>query len=87
MRRISVAQSGAQKKREYGRKMYPEYIHDLKRQLAHLATENAGLLKRACLAESRLRSSEKRNALLLKEFAGIRRPVHLGSIQSGSRKS
>ena len=52
-------------------------IRDLEGRLASVATENAGLLRRAREAENRLDRAEKQNAQLLQQLADDRRPVRL----------
>ncbi len=52
-------------------------IRDLEGRLASVATENAGLLRRAREAENRLDRAEKQNAQLLQQLADARRPVRL----------
>lgn len=49
-----------------------EKIRDLEGQLCKLATENAGLLRRAQDTEARLQLSEQRNAQLLRQLSELR---------------
>lgn len=52
-------------------------IDELDSRLARMATENAGLLRRAREAEARLERSEQHNAQLLRQLADARRPAPL----------
>jgi len=52
-----------------------EEVRRLKNDKQMLATQNAGLLRRALDAEERLKRSEDRNAQLLREIAKLRAPV------------
>lgn len=52
-----------------------EKVHALEGAIGQLATQNAGLLRRALEAEERLKRSEDRNAQLLREIAKLRAPA------------
>lgn len=55
-------------------------IDDMQRQLRQLATENAGLLRRAIEAERRAERAEHRNAQLTREIDTLRRPTMLRTL-------
>jgi membrane-bound lytic murein transglycosylase B len=59
-------------------------IDDMQYQLRQLATENAGLLRRAIEAERRAERAERRSAQLTKEIGSLQRPTMLRSQQEGS---
>jgi hypothetical protein len=77
IRAISAARTAVREKREDAARTDAMKIRDLESQLASLATENAGLLRRAREAESRLERAEKQNAGLLRQLVDARRPVRL----------
>lgn len=54
-------------------------IDDMQQQIRQLATENAGLMRRAIEAERRADRAERRSAQLTKEVDAIRRPTVLRS--------
>lgn len=58
-------------------------IDDMQHQLRQLATENAGLLRRAIEAERRADRAERRSAQLTKEIGNLQRPTILRSQQEG----
>lgn len=55
----------------------PESIAEMRAQLRSLATQNAGLLQRALVAERRAQQLEERNALLTRSVDKLRRPAVL----------
>jgi hypothetical protein len=59
-------------------------IDDMQQQFRQLATENAGLLRRAIEAERRADRAERRSAQLTKEIGSLQRPTMLRSAQDGS---
>jgi hypothetical protein len=59
-------------------------IDDMHQQLRQLATENAGLLRRAIEAERRADRAERRSAQLTKEIGILQRPTVLRSQQESS---
>lgn len=59
-------------------------IDDMQHQLRHLATENAGLLRRVIEAEQRADRAERRSAQLTKEIGSLQRPTMLRSQQESS---
>lgn len=61
-------------------------IEGMQQQLRQLATENAGLLRRATDAERRVDRAERRNAQLTKEIGSLQRPTMLRSPQDGSEQ-
>jgi len=54
-------------------------IDDMQRQIRQLATENAGLMRRAIESERRADRAERRSAQLTKEVDTLRRPTLLRS--------
>ncbi len=54
-------------------------IEDMQQQIRQLATENAGLMRRAIEAERRADRAERRSAQLTKEVDTLRRPTLLRS--------
>lgn len=62
-------------------------IDDMQQQVRQLATENAGLLRRAIEAERRAGRAERRSAQLTKEIGSLQRPTMLRSAQDGSVQS
>ena len=52
-------------------------IEDMQQQIRKLATENAGLMRRAIEAERRADRAERRSAQLTKEVDNLRRPTLL----------
>lgn len=52
-------------------------IDDMQHQLRHLATENAGLLRRVIEAQQRADRAERRSAQLTKEIGSLQRPTML----------
>jgi len=62
-------------------------IDDIQQQVRQLATENAGLLRRAIEAERRADRAERRSAQLTKEIGSLHRPTMLRSAQDGSVRS
>lgn len=59
-------------------------IDDMQHQLRQLATENAGLLRRAIEAERRVDRAERRSAQLTKEIGSLQRPMMLRPQQEDS---
>ena len=59
-------------------------IDDMQHQVRQMATENAGLLRRAIEAERRADRAERRSAQLTKEIGSLQRPTMLRSAQDGS---
>lgn len=59
-------------------------IDDMQHQLRHLATENAGLLRRVIEAEQRADRAERRSAQLTKGIGSLQRPTMLRSQQESS---
>lgn len=52
-------------------------LHDAETRITALATQNAGLLKRAVEAEQRAERLERRNAQLVHEIDRVRRPASI----------
>lgn len=77
IRAASDARTSVRAKRNDAARADALKIRDLESRLASIATENAGLLRRAREAESRLERAEKQNAQLLQQLADARRPVRL----------
>ncbi|WP_225011273.1 hypothetical protein [Novosphingobium percolationis] len=77
IRAVSDARTAVRDKRDDAVRGDAIKIRDLESQLASMATENAGLLRRAREAENRLARAEKQNAQLLQQLADARRPVRL----------
>ncbi|QPC88911.1 hypothetical protein GA830_19190 (plasmid) [Mesorhizobium sp. NBSH29] len=61
-----------------------DLIDDMQQQNRQLATENAGLLRRAIEAERRAYRAERRSAQLTKELGSLQRPTILQSTKEGS---
>lgn len=59
-------------------------IDDMQQQVRQLATENAGLLRRAIEAVRRADRAERRSAQLTKEIGSLQRPTMLRSQQERS---
>lgn len=77
IRAASDARTARRAKRDNAARADALKIRDLENRLASMATENAGLLRRARDAESRLDRAEKLNAQLLQQLADARRPMRL----------
>jgi len=73
--RALAAQRAASKVSRRDREADGEDIRRLEKDKQKLATQNAGLLRRALDAEERLKRSEDRNAQLLREIAKLRAPA------------
>lgn len=81
--RVSVSGPTAEDKITEQRRL----IDGIQQQIRQLATENAGLLRRAVEAERRADRAERRSAQLTKEIGSLQRPTMLRSAQNGSVQS
>lgn len=75
LRTLAAQLAAASKVSRRDREADGEEIRRLEKDKQKLATQNAGLLRRALDAEERLKRSEDRNAQLLREIAKLRAPA------------
>lgn len=75
LRDLVAQRAAASKVGRRDKKADGEEIRRLEKDKQQLATQNAGLLRRALEAEERLKRSEDRNAQLLREIAKLRAPA------------